>query len=129
MDQEEEYGLQVIIASGLEAPHRAIAGFALALAAAASGTKVVVWLTMHGATWAVRNQGNQEDVPGFSSVAGYIRLLKEEGASIEFCTTCSGNGCLLQGGEDEGCNLREGIKIAGLAPVASRLTTVPTVTF
>ena len=115
MSGQKDDELQVIITSGLEAPDRAVAGFALALAAASSGSRVVVWLTMRGANWAVRTQGNQADVPGFSPIAEYIRLLLESGARIELCSTCGDNACMLQGIKSDRSDLREQITLAGMA--------------
>jgi len=97
MNTQTEYGLQVIITSGREACERAIVGFGLALAAAATGTQVVVWLSMRGAEWAVKTQGHQSDVAGFPSVAEYIGMIQEHGGRIELCSTCIGNACMLQG--------------------------------
>ena len=129
MDTDQHFGLQVIICSGRGACERAVAGFGLALAAAASGTKVVILLTMHGAEWAIKTNGNQVDVPGFSSIAEYIDLIQNHGGRIELCATCLKNACMLQGIGDGKGELRDGIHQAGLTSAATRTEHVPTVTY
>ena len=128
-DTANNYNLQVIITSGHEAPHRALAGFALALSAVASGLKVVVWLTMYGVQWAGKNPASHEIIPGFISIAEHIQQLNEANVRIEVCPTCREQGNMLSG---TGCGLGRpwnNYAPAGLATIVSRLTTVPTVTF
>lgn len=68
-------------------------------------------------------------MPGFSSVAEYMRLLHEVGVILELCSTCSDNAYALQSVRNDASELREGITVTGMATVASRLDDVSTITF
>jgi predicted peroxiredoxin len=118
--------LQIIITSGSDDAQRAVLGFATAVSAAISNTKVYVFLAMHGASWANENTGNEVIVPGFSSISEYIEILQENDVSIEVCSTCVDNMCMMSAG---GNKLRKGVKLAGIMTMTFRINECATVTF
>ncbi|MBF0289304.1 MAG: DsrE family protein [SAR324 cluster bacterium] len=119
--------LQIIIASGLRDIHRAVLGFATALASAVSDVKVIVFLTMEGAVWADENEGNTVQVEGFETISKYISLLQEANIQIEACSSCIKNFCPAMKKEDG--KMREGIILSGLSTAAIRTSEVRTVVF
>lgn len=126
MMQQEEYQLQVIIASGDDQAERAVLGFAFALAAASTGSRVVLFFTMNGAQWTNESLGGEGIVNGFESINTYWQLLTELGAVFEGCTTCVENYCHSQ---DNRCSLRKNVVLAGLSTASIRGLSVPTVVF
>ena len=126
---EAELGLQIILCSGLEAPHRAVFAFMAALSAAASGLRVSLVLTMSGACWASTAIGNDPLLPGYPSPAEYLENLQELGGLVEGCSTCVENFCPAPLGEDGLKVLRPGISRVGLTEVTLRMPKVRTVSF
>ncbi len=118
--------LQIIIASGTDDAHRAVLGFSAAASAAISSTKVYVFLTMHGVSWADENIGNDVIVPGFSSISEYIEILQENNVFLEVCSTCIGDMCVTSDNDNK---LRKGFKPSGLVTMVSRMSNCETVTF
>jgi len=128
-DPTTEPDLQVIIASGPAQVQHAILGLSAALAAAEMGNRVVVVLSMMGAHWAHDEQGIDRPVPGFGSIRELIDQLQESGALLEACSACVENYCPSPVGSDGKRQLPEPFRRIGLGLIASRMTTVPTVTF
>ena len=96
MEQQQQYELQVLIASGPEAVDRAVLGFALAVSAASSGIKVTVILALKGIAWAQQNiRAAKQKVNGFSSIEDYVNILGDSGAVIRLCSSCVENNCKL----------------------------------
>jgi predicted peroxiredoxin len=122
----EEYDLQFIVASGPRDVQRAVFAFAAALAAAHSGSRVVVALTMQGAHWAADSEGKEAMVHGFPPVAELIEMVQEAGAKVEACSTCIENYCPAPVGEDGLKVLGYGITRVGLGLIAMRMTHIPT---
>jgi predicted peroxiredoxin len=122
----EEYQLQVIIASGNEQIEKALLGFAFALAAASTGSRVVLFFTMNGAQWTDEALGQEHIVNGFETINTYWDLLTELDAVFEGCTACVENYCHSK---DNKCTLRKNMVLAGLSTASIRALSVPTVVF
>lgn len=120
--------LQVVILSGATEVQRAVFGFASALAAASSGARVHVVLSMHGAHWAAETTGDELSVPEFASIGELIERIQEIGGVVEACSTCVDNYCPSPRGPDGLKQLRAGIVRIGLGLVAIRMSDMPTVT-
>ncbi|MCC6646727.1 MAG: DsrE family protein [Polyangiaceae bacterium] len=123
---DQPFDLQFVIASGPSQCERAVFGFAAALAAAHSGSRVVVALTMHGAHWGAETSGREESVHGFPPVAELIELLQEAGGRVEACATCVDNYCPSPVGADGLKQLGFGIERVGLGVIAMRMSDIPT---
>jgi len=94
MDNDRRHALHVVIASGPEALGRAVLGFAFAVSAAVSGIKVMVILTLNGTAWAYENEPLiKQTQNGFDSIANYMEILKDNGATVSLCSTCLENNC------------------------------------
>lgn len=118
--QDNDFDLQVIVASGPGEVTRATLGFAFALGAAACGQSVVVFLTMEGASWADPTFVQPDPPPGFEMVRTYLDDLFELEARVEGCTSCVEHHC---------ATTHDQIVLAGLSTSAARAVDVPTVTF
>ncbi|MCA9692825.1 MAG: DsrE family protein [Myxococcales bacterium] len=125
-DDEPDYDLQIVIVSGAKDVQRVVFGLASALAAAASGVRVVVVFSMHGAHWASAYTGDGLCVPEFPSIAELITELHEHGVTIEGCATCIDNYCPSPVADGER-SLRGGIRRVGLGLVAIRMASIKTV--
>ena len=125
----ESFDLQVILTSGVADIERATLGLALALTNASSGDAVVVFLTMHGASWAAAVPPDAPEVMGFQSPSYYIGLLGEAGARIEACSSCVEHFCVSPRGPDGLRKLLDGVVYAGLSTAGARLASIPTVVF
>ncbi len=123
---DKQFDLQFVIASGPSQVERAVFGFAAALAAAHSGSRVVIALTMHGAFWAADTSGREESVHGFPPIAEIIEMLQEAGAKVEACATCVDNFCPCPTGVDGLKQLGFGIERVGLGVIAMRMADIPT---
>jgi len=124
--QPDDFQLQVIIASGNEQTEKAVLGFAFALAAASTGSRVVLFFTMNGAQWTDEALGGDSIVNGFETINTYWELLTELNAVFEGCTSCVENYCHSQ---DNRCLLRKNMVLAGLSTASIRALSVPTVVF
>ncbi len=120
------YDLQLVVASGPESPERATFAFAAALAAAHSGSKVVIALTMHGAHWASPTSGKDVLVPGFHPIGELIEMIQEAGGTVEACSTCVENFCPSEVSSDGLKALGYGIERVGLGVIAMRMVDTPT---
>ena len=123
---EKQFDLQFVIASGPTKGERAVFGFATALAAAHSGSRVAVALTMHGAFWAADTSGREETVHGFPPIAELIEMIQEAGGKVEACATCVDNYCPCPMGSDGLKQLGFGIERVGLGVIAMRMSEIPT---
>lgn len=126
MSEANGYNLQLIIASGPTDPERATFGFASALAAVHSGSRVVVALTMHGAHWAADSSGREVVVNGFPPIADLIEMIQEAGGKVEACTTCIENFCPSPVGPNGLKSLGFGIERVGLGVIAMRMSETQT---
>jgi predicted peroxiredoxin len=124
--QKGDYQLQVIISSGQEQAEKAVLGFAFALAASSTGSRVVLFFTMNGAQWTDQSLGAEEVVNGFETIDTYWDLLTELDAVFEGCTSCVENYCHTQNNK---CTLRKNMVLAGLSTASIRALSVPTVVF
>lgn len=122
----QKYDLQFIVASGPESPERATFAFAAALAAAHSGSKVAIALTMRGAHWAGPESGKDELVHGFHPIAELIEMIQEAGGVVEACSTCVDNFCPSRVGADGLKELGHGIIRVGLGVISMRMADTPT---
>lgn len=96
MKQQQQYALQVVIASGPESLSRAVLGFAFALSAAASGVKVMIILTMQGAAWAEKNiPAARQLVNGFAPIVDYLNMLEDNGVAVRLCSSCAEGKCMI----------------------------------
>jgi len=127
-DTLDQFDLQVMIVSGIKDVEKALAGLAMALAAASSGAKVVVFLTMEGAAFANPEEAPFEYVHGFESIQKYFTLLLEENVRIEACTTCVENFCLTERVNNIK-NIHSGMHYAGFSTAAIRALTIKTLVF
>lgn len=121
--------LQILVCSGPEQIQRAVLGFASALAAASSGSNVILALSMHGAHWAAASEGHEVGVPGFPPIAELIVHLAEAGARLQACTTCIENYCPSAVGPDGLKVLRPPFERVGLGIIAMRMASARTVLF
>lgn len=126
MSDGKKYDVQFIIASGPGEPQRAVFAFSAALAAAHSGLKVVVALTMHGAHWACESQSHVALVPGFPPVPELIEMLHDAGVTIEACSACVDNYCPSPMGDNGQKMLGWGIERVGLSTIAMRMAETQT---
>ena len=135
MSKNNEYDLQIVIASGIENPCRAQLSFQTALAAMASELNVVVFLSTSGVLWGLNHGVLSEVGCGTGAIRRDIRqmtdMLLESDVRIEICSNCIGDHCPVpsNGGEPPEACLIEGIVPGGLASVAIRAAAVNTVTF
>jgi predicted peroxiredoxin len=128
--------LQFIISSG-PGDSRATLGFAAATAAAACGTKVIVFLAMEGARWALKSVGNEPQGTGFQAVSQMLALIQSSGGRIEVCSNCLSTACSsclseicsMTSDGTRPSEMREGIHPAGLTTVAVRMSQMPSVSF
>ena len=125
-DTTKDFDVQFVIASGPTQGERAVFGFAAALAAAHSGSRVAVALTMHGAFWAAETSGTEETVHGFPPIAELIAMIQEAGGKVEACATCVDNYCPCPLNADGTKQLGYGIERVGLGVIALRLSDIPT---
>jgi predicted peroxiredoxin len=114
--------LQVIIVSGPGDAGRALTGLSLAAAAAACGTRVVVFLAGEGARW-LGPDTRESAVGGFATVAELLNALRANGGVVEVCSNCVHDACRT------GAAGLPGAATTGLATVALRLSEIPTVVF
>ena len=121
--------LQILVCSGPEDVQRAVLGFASALAAVASGSHVVVALSMHGAHWAADSEGREEGVHGFPPIHDLIEQIAEAGGRLEACATCIENYCPSPVGPDGLKILRAPFVRVGLGIIAMRMAATRTVLF
>lgn len=120
--------LQVLVMSGAEDPHRARQGLEAALAAAAMGVEVTVFLTVRGAFWAEERQGDACVVPGCESIVRLIRELIEADVRVECCSSCARH--FTTSCDAAHSTLVEGILVGGLASMVKRAVSgSPTITF
>jgi predicted peroxiredoxin len=126
---EDKIDLQVMISAGEHDPERAAMGFATAAAAAVSGSRVLVFLSMSGAVWALANKGTESSVEGFKPIATFFDVLEQSDAQFEGCSSCVEKVLAEQEGDSGREMLRPSVRLAGLAVAAIRATTVPTLTF
>ncbi len=120
MKKRKQNILQVVIASGPEALGRAVLGFAFALSAAISGVKVMVILTLQGVAWAEQNiPATKQSVNGFEPIENYIDMLKNNGAVIRLCSSCTENNCAKDKAEK---NTAETASYVGLTEVVIQTT-------
>lgn len=127
MPEKDEFGLQIIIASGPEDLHRAILGFAMAVSAAVSGVRVIVFLAMRGTVWGTNSAAIRNHVlPGFKSVTEYMEILQENDGEVYMCSTCSELSCPMPINKQ---NQVPELKLAGFTEIAIRATGVQTMTF
>jgi predicted peroxiredoxin len=129
MTEDEEFGLQILIISGAEAPEKAVLGLATALSAVHSDVKVKVLFAMRGALWCAPAEGNSLLVPGYPPVGELIATLIEEGVSVAGCSSCIEQYCPAERDESGRAKLRPGIGTEGLSVITLRMTHCPTVTF
>lgn len=125
-DTTKDFDVQFVIASGPTQGERAVFGFAAALAAAHSGSRVAVALTMHGAFWAAETSGTEETVHGFPPIAELIAMIQEAGGKVEACATCVDNYCPCPLNADGTKQLGYGIERVGLGVIAMRMSDIPT---
>jgi predicted peroxiredoxin len=96
MTEQQEYDLQILIASGPEALARAALGFAFAVSATVSGAKVLLILTLNGTAWLTADEPSvQQKVNGFDSIGNYMTVLKDTGAVIRLCSACVAGNCAV----------------------------------
>jgi len=126
---EEKITLQIIITSGKDNIHKAVLGFASAASAAASGSKVLVYLTMNGAHWASETTGNDIELEGWQPIADYIDIILELDSCVKVCTTCAKYYCPAPVDKNDNKILRKGIEMEGLASMTLRLEKVPSISF
>jgi predicted peroxiredoxin len=129
MNNAPEFGLQVIIASGPRDIERATLGFAMAVASASSGIKVVIFLTMEGVMWADELEDHMVQVEGFERITDYVTLLQEAGARLEACTSCVQTFCPSMKRTESSKKIRDGFVLAGLSTAAIRASKIPTVVY
>ena len=120
--------LQVLITAGAEDPHKARQGLEVALAAAAMGAKVSVFLTLRGAFWAERRLHQSCVVPGCESIPALIQELVEMDVAIECCSSCALQ--FTKTCDANGPEMLAGIVVSGLAAMVARtLNGTPSLTF
>ncbi len=128
-----EQEVQIIISAGPD-DCRATLGFAAAIAAAACGAQVVLFLVMNGARWAFKSVGNEPQQAGFQPVSQMLEMIQASGGRVEVCSNCLNEVCSthdLCAASDAALpsGMREGIHPGGLVAVAARMSQMPTVTF
>lgn len=96
MTEQQEYDLQILIASGPEALARAVLGFAFAVSAAVSGVRVLVVLVLNATVWLTMDEPSAEQkVHGFNSIRDYMTVLKDTGAVVRLCSACAAENCAI----------------------------------
>jgi predicted peroxiredoxin len=96
MTEQQEYDLQILIASGPEALTRAVLGFAFAVSAAVSGVRVLVVLVLNATVWLTMDEPSAEqEVHGFNSIRDYMTVLKDTGAVVRLCSACAAENCAI----------------------------------
>ncbi len=94
MTQQQDYDLQIMIASGPEALARAVLGFAFAVSATVSEAKVLVILTLNGTAWLATDEPSaRKKVNGFDSIENYMAVLNDTDAVVRLCSTCAEGNC------------------------------------
>lgn len=126
---EDDFDIQIIIASGYKDIERAILGFATACACVTSGAKVVVFLSMEGAVFAAETEGKAVLVNNFETIHDYLDILQSEGVQIEVCTACAENFTPTKERVGRQKKLREGMIYAGLSTAAIRSIKTQTIVF
>lgn len=132
MDHNSTNGrpIQVVVVSGLQEPKRLMAGLSMAVAAAAAGTQVRLFLTMDGVQCLDPAVCKRVLLHGYPPVADLLGVIHESGGVVEYCPNCLPEGCdhwlarPANSGESTcGC---VGLP-AGLASYGVRLADYPTV--
>jgi predicted peroxiredoxin len=96
MTEQQEYDLQILIASGPEALTRAVLGFAFAVSAAVSGVRVLVVLVLNATVWMTMDEPSAgQKVQGFDSIKDYMTVLKDTGAVVRLCSACAAENCAM----------------------------------
>ena len=122
--------IQVVVVSGLDQAKRLMAGLSMAVAAAAAGTRVRLFLSMDGVQCLDRDACHRVLVPGYPPVAELLGVIRDSGGAVEYCPNCLPSGCdnhvarqAPSGDAPCGC---AGVP-AGLASYGVRLSECPTI--
>ncbi len=129
MAEEEDFDIQIIIASGYKNYEKATLGFATACACATSGGKVVVFLSMEGAVFAAESETKVALIPNFETIERYTDILLEAGAKIEVCSTCAENFVPTFEMVGSQKKIKKGLEFAGLSTAAIRALKIKTMVF
>jgi predicted peroxiredoxin len=124
----EPGALQIVIVAGPDDADRAALGFASAAAAAAAGARVIVFLAMKGAYWALRSRAEAPLARHFPVVRECVEVVQAGGGRVEVCSNCL-EGLCSAAPEGEGGALLEGILPGGISSLAIRMGQMRTVTF
>ncbi len=85
--------VQVIVVTGLDQPKRLMTGLSLAVASAAAGTEVRVFLGMDAVQCLDPEVCGRVILPGFPTIAELLGVIRDAGGSIEYCPHCLPEGC------------------------------------
>lgn len=120
--------LQVVIASGIEAPKRVVLGLSMAASAIAAGCFVRLYFVMDGAQWLRAENCARVAVEGYPTVSELMEALRMGGGEVEFCPHCVEDKCSHRAASPAegscGC-----ATAAGIAAYGVRMSNTPTVVF
>ena len=126
---ESSYDLQILLASGPEAPEKAVLAMATALSGTHSAVRVRLVMAMRGTIWCAPSEGNAALVEGYPPIGEMLKDLVEEGVGVFGCSSCIDQYCPAPVDSDGHKILRAGIARIGLSLVTLHMIDTPTVTF
>lgn len=85
--------VQIVVVTGLDQPKRLMTGLSLAVASAAAGTEVRVFLSMDGVQCLDPRICGQVVLPGYPPISELFSVIRDAGGVIEYCPHCLPTGC------------------------------------
>ncbi|MEU5834305.1 DsrE family protein [Streptomyces diacarni] len=107
--------LVIKVTAGADAPERCSQAFTVASVAAASGTRVSLWLTGESAWFALPGRAAEFDLPHAAPLPDLMDAVLASGGAITLCTQCAAR----RGIEEK--DVAEGVRIAGAQVFVSEI--------
>ncbi|WP_369207811.1 DsrE family protein [Streptomyces sp. PU-14G] len=107
--------LVIKVTAGADAPERCSQAFTVASVAAASGTRVSLWLTGESAWFALPGRAAEFELPHAAPLPDLVEAVRASGGRITLCTQCAAR----RGIEEK--DVTEGVRIAGAQVFVSEI--------